>query len=68
MEIGMGQHGEGGGTGPVAIQTADEVAETMINKLIAAVKAQKGEKAILIVNGSGATTHMEMFLIWRKAS
>jgi dihydroxyacetone kinase-like protein len=68
MEIGMGQHGEGGGTGPVPIQTADEVAETMVGKLMAAVKAQKGEKALLIVNGSGATTLMEMFLVWRKAA
>ncbi|MBO7726147.1 MAG: dihydroxyacetone kinase subunit DhaK [Thermoguttaceae bacterium] len=68
MEIGMGQHGEGGGTGPVSIQTADQVAETMIQKLMAAVKAQKGEKALLIINGSGATTHMEMFLVWRKAA
>ena len=67
MEIGMGQHGEGGGTGPVAIQTADETAETMVKRLMAAVKAQSGDKAVLIVNGSGATTHMEMFLIWRKA-
>lgn len=68
MEIGMGQHGEGGGTGPVPIQTADEVAETMIQKLMTAVKARQGEKGILIVNGSGATTLMEMFLVWRKAS
>ena len=68
MEIGMGQHGEGGGTGPVAIQTADEVAETMVTKLMDAVKAQKGENAMLIINGSGATTLMEMFLVWRKAA
>lgn len=68
MEIGMGQHGEGGGTGPVAIQSADAVAETMVNKLIAAVKAQKGEKVVLIINGSGATTYMEMFIVFRKAA
>ena len=68
MEIGMGQHGEGGGTGPVAIQTADAVAETMIGKLIAAVGAKSGEKAVLIINGSGATTHMEMLIVFRKAA
>ena len=56
------------GTGPVPIQTADQVAETMIQKLIAAVRAQKGEKALLIINGSGATTLMEMFIVWRKAA
>lgn len=68
MEIGMGQHGEGGGTGPVAIQSADAVAEIMVNKLIAAVKAKAGERVVLMINGSGATTHMEMLIVFRKAA
>jgi dihydroxyacetone kinase-like protein len=67
MEIGMGQHGEGGGTGPQKILTADETADVMVKKLIAAVKLQKGDKALLIINGSGATTLMEMFIVFRKA-
>jgi dihydroxyacetone kinase-like protein len=67
MEIGMGQHGEGGGTGPQNILTADETAEIMANKLAAAIKLQKGNKATLIINGSGATTLMEMFIVFRKA-
>ncbi len=67
MEIGMGQHGEGGGTGPQKISTADETAETMVKKLAVAVKAKKGDHVQLIVNGSGATTLMEMFVIFRKA-
>ena len=67
MEIGMGQHGEGGGTGPQKILSADATAETMVKKLAAAVKLQKGDKALLIINGSGATTLMEMFIVFRKA-
>jgi len=67
MEIGMGQHGEGGGTGPQKLATADETATTMIERLIPATTLQKGEKAILIINGSGATTLMEMFIVFRKA-
>lgn len=67
MEIGMGQHGEGGGNGPEPMQSADAVAETMIRKLVTAVGAQSGDKAVLIINGSGATTHMEMFVVFRKA-
>ena len=43
MEIGMGQHGEGGGNGPEPMQSADWVAETMAKKLIRAVDAKKGE-------------------------
>ena len=67
MEIGMGQHGEGGGNGPEPMQSADWVAETMAKKLIRAVDAKKGEKVALIINGSGATTLMEMFVVFRKA-
>lgn len=67
MEIGMGQHGEGGGNGPEPLQSADSVAEIMVQKLIAAIKAQSGDRAILIINGSGATTLMEMFIIFGKA-
>jgi dihydroxyacetone kinase-like protein len=67
MMIGMGQHGEGGSRGPQKILTADQTAEEMINRLIPAVKLQKNDKALLIINGSGATTLMEMFIIFRKA-
>ena len=67
MEIGMGQHGEGGGTGPQPIATADDTAETMVKKLAAAVSAKSGEKVMLLINGSGATTLMEMYVVFRKA-
>lgn len=67
MEIGMGQHGEGGGTGPQKITPADETAEVMVNKLIAATGLQSGDQAMLIINGSGATTLMEQFIVFRKA-
>ena len=58
---------EGGGTGPQKIATADETATLMIERLIPAAKLQKGEKALLLINGSGATTLMEMFVVFRKA-
>ncbi|HBT76896.1 MAG TPA: glycerol kinase [Planctomycetaceae bacterium] len=67
MEIGMGQHGEGGGTGPQKIASANETAELMIRKLVTAVDAKHGDKTLLIVNGSGATTLMEMFIVFRMA-
>lgn len=67
MEIGMGQHGEGGGTGPQPIASADVVANTMINKLVVASEAKKGDNVVLIINGSGATTLMEMLIVFRKA-
>ena len=67
MEIGMGQHGEGGGNGPEPMQSADWVAETMINKVLRAVDAKAGEKIMLLINGSGGTTLMEQFIVFRKA-
>ncbi|MDR2643963.1 MAG: dihydroxyacetone kinase subunit DhaK [Planctomycetaceae bacterium] len=67
MMIGMGQHGEGGAKGPQKILTADQTAEEMVNRLIPAAKLQKNDKALLIINGSGATTLMEMFIVFRKA-
>jgi phosphoenolpyruvate---glycerone phosphotransferase subunit DhaK len=64
MEIGMGQHGEAG-TGPSKVLTADQTAEMMLSRLVAAVKAQKGDRLLLVINGSGATTLMEMYIVLR---
>jgi dihydroxyacetone kinase-like protein len=64
MEIGMGQHGEPG-TGPSRLMTADETAHVMIERLIAAVDARSGDRLLVILNGSGATTLMELFIIYR---
>ena len=64
MEIGMGQHGEAG-TGPSKILTADRTAELMLSRLVEAVKAKAGDRLLLIINGSGATTLMEMYIVLR---
>jgi len=65
MEIGMGQHGEAG-TGRMKLQTADKTAEIMINKLLDDLQVKAGEKLLVLLNGSGATTQMEMFIIMRR--
>ena len=67
IEIGMGQHGEGGG-GRQMLTSADDVAKQMITQLISKLKPAKGNKVLLIINGVGATTHMEMSIIFRKAA
>lgn len=66
MEIGMGQHGEGGG-GRMDLLSADDTAERMIKPLIEKIDAKKGDKVLLYINGVGATTHMEMNIVFRKA-
>ena len=65
MEICMGQHGEGGG-GRQKLKTADETAEIMVNALLSDLSIQDGEKIMLILNGVGATTLMELFIVYRR--
>jgi phosphoenolpyruvate---glycerone phosphotransferase subunit DhaK len=64
MEIGMGQHGEAG-TGSSKLMTADETARIMLDRLIAAVGATSGDKLLVILNGAGSTTLMELFIVYR---
>lgn len=64
MEIGMGQHGEGGG-GRQPIKTAKETIEIMANALVKDIPLTKGDKVFVMVNGSGATTLMEMWILYK---
>ncbi|MGL5681605.1 MAG: dihydroxyacetone kinase subunit DhaK [Marinifilaceae bacterium] len=66
MEIGMGQHGEGGG-GREELISADDTAEKMISLLMRKVEPKAGEKLFLVINGVGGTTYMEMNIIFRRA-
>lgn len=65
MEIGMGQHGEGGG-GRQQMKTADETAELMLDALVQDLSLKRGEKVLLVLNGAGATTLMELLLVYRR--
>ena len=67
MEIGMGQHGEGGG-GIMPVKSADETAAIMLERLMQATKLAAGDRAFLIINGSGATTGMEQLIVYRRAA
>jgi len=66
MEIGMGQHGEGGG-GRKPLVSADETAAEMVDLLCQQLKPKAGQKAMLVINGVGATTQMELNIVFRKA-
>ncbi|MDR2036774.1 MAG: dihydroxyacetone kinase subunit DhaK [Bacteroidales bacterium] len=66
MEIGMGQHGEGGG-GRQPLVSADDTAAKMLGFLTQQVPLQKGDRVLLYVNGTGGTTHMELSIIFRRA-
>jgi len=51
IEIGMGQHGEGGG-GRQMLTSADDVASQMITQLLNKLNPVKGNKVLLIINRS----------------
>lgn len=65
MEIGMGQHGEAG-TGRMKLKSADETAEIMLEMLLGELGVTAGEELLIIVNGAGATTLMELFILFRR--
>lgn len=65
MEVGMGQHGEGGG-GSMPMKSADDTAVLMMDALLKDLDIKQGEKVMVIINGSGATTLMEQLIIFRK--
>lgn len=64
VEIGMGQHGEGGG-GRQPLKTAKETIAIMAKSLVDDIPLKKGDKAFVMVNGSGSTTLMEMFILYK---
>lgn len=66
MEIGMGQHGEEGG-GRQSMKSADETAAIMVKGLVDDLDLKSGEKVLLIINGSGATTLMEQLIVYRAS-
>jgi phosphoenolpyruvate---glycerone phosphotransferase subunit DhaK len=67
MEIGMGQHGEAG-TGRMTLKTADETVTLMLQMLLDDLKVEAQEELLVIVNGAGATTLMELLIVFRRVS
>jgi len=65
MEVGIGQHGEAG-TGRMKLKSADETAEIMLEALLKDLDVKSGEKLLVILNGVGATTLMELFIVFRR--
>lgn len=53
MEIGMGQHGEGGG-GQKPLVSADDTAAEMVDLPFATAQAKAGEQDDAYINGVGA--------------
>ena len=66
MEIGMGVHGEPGiERGPLL--PADEVAQALVGAILADAGDLGGRDVALLVNGLGATAHLEQYILYRGA-
>jgi len=65
MVVGMGQHGEAGG-GTYKLKTADETADIMLPMLLNDLNVTQGQEVLLLLNGVGQTTLMEMYLVLRR--
>lgn len=66
MEIGMGLHGEPGvRQGP--LQSADEIANLLVDAILSDMDSRSGHDFALMVNGLGATPHLDLYILYRGA-
>jgi len=67
MEIGLGVHGEPGmHRGP--IEPADDVATTLVEKILADLPLASGDRVAVLVNGLGATPYSELYILFRRVA
>jgi dihydroxyacetone kinase-like protein len=64
--IGPGVHGEAGPEGPMKLPTANQVMDIVAERVIADGEYQSGDDLLVLINGSGSTTLMEMFILYNR--
>jgi phosphoenolpyruvate---glycerone phosphotransferase subunit DhaK len=67
IEIGMGIHGEPG-IEKTQIQSADEIAQILLEKILDDLKLEENDKVAVMINGLGATPLMELYIMNKKVS
>ncbi len=65
MEIGMGIHGETG-IRRGKLEPADQITDEMLDKIVADLPYIKGDEVAVLVNGLGATTLDEQYIVTRR--
>ena len=65
MEIGMGIHGEQG-VERVKMRTADEIATTLVDRVVNDMPFVAGDEVAVLVNSLGATPLEELYVLYRK--
>ena len=64
--IGPGVHGEAGPEGPIKLPTADEAMRIVAERVIEDGEIESGSDVLVLLNGSGSTTLMELFILYRS--
>jgi dihydroxyacetone kinase-like protein len=64
--IGPGVHGEAGPEGPMKMTKADKVIDIVSDRVITDGEFKSGDDTLVLINGSGATTLMEMFILYNR--
>ncbi|MFD1848829.1 dihydroxyacetone kinase subunit DhaK [Oceanobacillus bengalensis] len=65
MEIGLGHHGEPGiEKGP--LETADRVADRLVQDILADIEINEGDNVVVLVNGLGSTPRMDLYIVFRR--
>lgn len=67
MEIGMGIHGETG-IRRGKMETADQITDEMLSKIVADLPYADGDEVDVLVNGLGATTLDEQYIVTRRVN
>jgi len=64
--IGPGVHGETGPEGPMKITSANKVMDIVTERVISDGEFKSGDDVLVLINGSGSTTLMEMFILYNR--
>lgn len=67
MEMGLGIHGEPG-LWRDRLKPADQLVDEMLERLLADRPEHAGERVSILVNSLGATSHEELFILYRRAA
>jgi len=65
MEIGLGHHGEPG-IRKAPLESADHVADQLLEPIFNDMPLNEGEEVTVLVNGLGSTSRMELYIIFRR--
>ncbi|HIZ64535.1 MAG TPA: dihydroxyacetone kinase subunit DhaK [Candidatus Blautia pullicola] len=63
MELGIGHHGEPG-VAVLPLETADKLAERMVNMILQDYPYEEGEETAVLISGLGATPVMELYVLY----